>query len=366
MGTHNYRLQITGKGEGKDLNVLPFQNFLAENTEQMSHVAARPKDYIYLRDVGCRERVMDFLRDSSSMFFKKDSNLLMGIRCFGEMHAKIHDMMKKRKGSEKLVSNVLSKLLGITLVIRLGETDIKDKVFSAKHLGRQYHTFLDDKGKKIVREYYGYITVYLRSHRNQNIRVFDTRVCAALALLREERIISGILSGTFVSNRDISRQLFSISMDRAERLDSSYDCFALIGLGDSIKALSENIRGVKESLAGNFNTDGSDWLSIFWLSMYILFVEDEERLGNFGVASSVSGPSIFARTNAVAFVRKAPELFEMDESLMKRFVANLNSKLTSVYEPEGNVASSWKKIMFQKPIKMPKTTSDALFKSWST
>lgn len=364
MGTHNYRMQMTGKGDGKDLSALLFEQFREENTNDYSGFWGHAKNWTFSHDVGCRERVMDFLRACSTGFFHGESQLLMGIRCYGELYAKNAEIIKQHPGAAKKISDFLSRVFDMVFVVRINET--KPEEVAKKHLGRVKHTFTDENGNTVVRTYYKNITLYLRSYRNKGIKLSDVRISSVLAILREERIINGILSGEIKNVHDLSRELFMISFDRVQSKDFTYDCFALAGVGDSVKLHSKIMSDVRSSLSGTGNTDGSDWLSILRLAMFVEFQAETPTGNNFGVTCSFSGPAQFSDERiSVTFKREFPENIGVTD-IVSQFAAPAFKKLSNhsdAYELIEYWGRTYKK---EAKMKLPKTSTEALYSSWAT
>jgi len=353
MGTHNYRLQITGAGNAGKLSVLTFDAFRTINTQSMS-AFYKNRGSVYSRDVGCRERVMDFLKEAGGNFFNTTDKLLMGIRCFGELYNKNSAIIAENPNAEKILNKFVSKVFGINVIIKTEEIDINSP---ALFLGKKKHIYMNERRtKKVTMEYPRVITIYLRSHRNQNIFLVDCRISALLALLRERRLVSGILEGKIKSYEDVCRELVDISIGRVTGEDDSYDCLSLIFSGaDSERSFKELMMSVKMSLSSPNNTDGSSWNNILWLSMFIFWINNHNNR-KVPVITNSSGPADYAEAH-------------LPEELKLSFVEDLgleNEAKTLCNRLEGISDSLWRlwrryKI---KKITMPKSSKQVFFAEW--
>ena len=291
MGTHNYRLQVTGKKEGRFRSALPFTMYGDSYTNSTTETAQALTSLVYIRDVGCRERVVDFVRDFGWFFSGRIPNSIMGIRCFGEMYTKNALIIKEVEKGERTLAKFYSDVLGIKVEIVVDKID--GRKLNTMFLGRKSHEFKKN-GKMIVREYNHTITVYLRSKNFSDPSVIDARISALLGLLRESRLTVGILEGTIKTADDVVMELLRISLARKRKEDYSYDALVYSFVNVRVGEYKDLMASVLTSLAVNSgNTDGSDWLSILWLANSIWLLNhrtfDDDVTG-------ASGPASWARS----------------------------------------------------------------------
>lgn len=293
MGTHHYRLEVTRKYGGRRLSALSF-TLLDENHTSSTRklLEGKPSNVIYRKEVGCRERIMDFMRPMDSWFFGRGNttDLLFGIRCYGEMYAKNGKIIKKYDGGDKAISKFFSKIFGMKFIIKTD--DIPESRARFDFIGRTSHKF-HYGGTITERDNLTTITVYLRSKDNKNIPLSDTKISAVLALLKESRIIGKILEGEISSPAELANELFSISADRANQKDTSYDYMGWFGGSSGNYTFEQMVERGKNQLSGYENTDGSDWISIAYLAVFVCLACFSKS--SFAVISSSSGPATFAK-----------------------------------------------------------------------
>lgn len=289
MGTHNYRLQVTGKYKGGRFSALPFDMLDTNNTNSWSTFDS-DNSRIYSRDVGCRERVMDFLRDISSRVFRSDrDDLLVGIRCFGQMHSKVAQIIGESDSNAERVENFLSSMFGMRYKIRV--VNLEHENLNRFHLNKKTYSYTV-AGQTVTTKLFHVVTLYFQSKNNHAIPLSDCKVSAALAILREPRLISGLLDGSLHDGKTFCREILRLAWARIRGKDDTYDCVTLTSLGNAAPARSTLLDRVSEILKRSNNTDGSDWKSMVYLAMfcYMCFFPPD----NMPITTDSSGPASFA------------------------------------------------------------------------
>ena len=291
MGTHSYYLEVFRQTKDKRLptiNSLGFHRFSRYATgefEDIETVGETPAldDRRYMELFTCRELLLNDSYIWHPVFGKPVHNYMVGIRCYGELYSNTSALLHKDKDSKAKLKAVLEGIFGIKLELRYG-TLTED---TARRTFGNYRIDYGDGEKTVL----GYVTLYLSSWENVGIPAIDSGVSAILALLKEERIITGILSGTITDKKSLCIELVKIAMARASRIDDSYNCFALVGVTyNTASTMAEMKRRIREALTQRSNDDGSDWFSMTTLAVFCYVFK---TLQGYSVHSGEGGPSSF-------------------------------------------------------------------------
>jgi hypothetical protein len=299
MGTHTYLLEVikipkeTTDYEG----IITFKQF-NDKYETNSNITRlyQPGEYsgdeIVTRNYqifSCREVLA---RSLSQLFFEggkrivcnKETKCLVGIRALGETYTDVAKVIQASSGSAS-VSAFMSKLFKIPITLTYGFS-------SEKSTPQQFRPGgvlkLYGKEKKVN----GHINMLLDLDEFDSTTNLHIVISTILALLRETRIISGILSGEIKTLKTLIRELYKISKDRAYGKESSYDCWAL---------------GVdtEDELSHSNNADGSDYYSIAKLALFIVAYCKKEITQN---EPGRSGPVYYMENRGVDFNKSIADI----------------------------------------------------------
>lgn len=242
----------------------------------------------YMAEFTCRELLLNDSGIWQAVFQQKEYNVMMGIRCYGEMYTIVSELLLKNKNSKSLLKKIVEDIFGITVEFRYGTLNqtLARRVFG--------HTEIEYKdGQKSIR---GYITLYFNSWANGHISALDCGISAILAILKEPRIISGILDGSILDKKSMCKELIKIAVDRAGKNDDSYHCFSLVGVTSSTYMSMEGLKAeIRNYLANIHNEDGSDWLSIAFLAVFCYISSTLDS--GYNLFSGDAGPADFIMEN---------------------------------------------------------------------
>jgi hypothetical protein len=324
MGTHNYRLQFTRNEGGRLSSAFPFKSMDDRQVNSTLKVTQNSLPLVYTKDVGCRERVMDFFRAvRDSMFSGNHSDFAIGIRCFGEMYAKNAEVIEELgvKNLEKLFKTALG------VVVKIRVVDLSNENLNQLFLGKKQSSFMVGK-EKITRTYYKTITMYIRSRDCGGVMVMDCRLSTVLAILRENRLVKGICEGVIKTSEDLMAEIFSIAADRSELKDDSYD---VMGFSSDYTSLSTStqykdlLATIKTKLRDLYNLDGSDYVSMSALGTFIGMCQ--KGFSTKSIITENTGPADYVRRYAtVSFMntlkknpRFTPYLTRIGNSLQRMY-----------------------------------------------
>jgi hypothetical protein len=296
MGTHTYLLEVikipkeTTNYEG----IITFNQF-NEKYDTNSNLSR-----MYYSDYGeeicernyqtfsCREILAStlsrlFFESGTKIVNNKDTKCLVGIRALGETYTDVAKVIQKASGSAS-VSAFMSKLFKIPVTLTYGFSTDKSTVQRFRPGGTL--TF-GGKTKKVN----GHINMLLDLDAFDSLKNVHIVISTILALLRETRIISGILSGEIKTLKTLIRELYKISKDRGYGRESSYDCWLLGNLVESLKYKN--------------NSDGSDYYNIAKLALFIVAYCKDEITDN---GSNRSGPVYYMENKTKAFNTSIEEI----------------------------------------------------------
>lgn len=230
---------------------------------------------IHYSTTSCRELILDVVEPA----FSESSTMYSAIRCFGEQHHRVAGVFRRKKGSSALVSKVLSEIFGTPISVSYGFLGKKAKP-TDNPFSRNSELSMGGKSKKVN----GYITMhmpYIDAHPTNGILFLI--VSTVIALLREPRVIKGILDGNVTDVKSLTISLLDIARDRKYQLDNSYNCWMLSG---SIQKQS-----ILHALSNyEYNGDGSDYASIAALAFFILAYTNKGTRLSVPDTNDVNGP----------------------------------------------------------------------------
>lgn len=279
MGTHYYVVGVTPRIKGEPpeerLELEPYSRKRYDIAKFPTE--ARPSGSGYT----CREFAFSSLGLLITSSFPENSkrDLVFGIRCFGEMYTKISHMFTDKKDVTK-ISKFLSEIMGVKFRLKFHVTKSQNELPTDLRL-----RFLG--GTKPLD---GYVDIYINSWENRGVNLMNNRMSAICAILRESRIMNGIVTGTIHDKESFMGELLRISNDRRQKNDDSYDCYTLTQFSNY--ARYQIMESIKVNLAGFGNTDGSDHYSMFKLAVFINFADKFPDLS----ISTYNGPASFARS----------------------------------------------------------------------
>lgn len=255
----------------------------------------------YIDEHTCRETLLEDNPDIYAAIFDSeeigDYNKILGIRCTGEMYTTTSRILRSKKNYREIFSKFIEKVFNLNCEIRCGILKNKLRI-SYKN------------GSKRVD---GFVTLYLPSVGNEDLSGGDLLISSILAILREPRIIKGILSGEINDKRSLCKELVKISVDRAYLKDSSYECFTLVS-GYFSQSKKENLRYILQELNYPINGEGSDWLSIILLSIFIFEYDGFKEQLSF--SGNGTGPADFILENSISTeFEKFKDFVEEDSNL---------------------------------------------------
>lgn len=291
MGTHSYYMDVfrkTKEEKPPTINSLGFHRFSRCATgdfSEIEEVADIPTmdERRYMELFTCRELLLNESYIWQPVFENPVHNYMVGIRCHGELYHEISLLMSRDKDSRKKLKTVLEDIFGIKLELRHG---ILTEDVARRTFGNYRISYADG-----TKECLGYVTLYLSSIENVGVSTIDCGVSAILALLKESRIINGILSGEITDRKSLCVALVRIAMDRANKTDDSYNCFSLLGITYNTSSTMTEVKSrIREALSVRSNDDGSDWFSITNLAVFCYVFRS---LQGYSVYSGEGGPSSF-------------------------------------------------------------------------
>lgn len=205
----------------------------------------------------CRELVIQdiqLLRES----YQREEPYIFAIRMGGEQHDKVSRLMQG-KNKCALVEKVLSNTLN------LRDFEIRSGKFSTPTSNNYWRPFNDTtvKRKSEIKPIPFYIDIYTNNELIDDPE-FPVKLSALIAMLREPRLIQGILDGSVVTPADIAKKLLEIAEDRQKKADESYICWKLSPYGTD--------DDIKRQLDSADNDDASDGYSIAVLALFTLAV----------------------------------------------------------------------------------------------
>lgn len=254
MGTHAYILNIWNSDKKKEIITKVF------DTKYVIDFESIEKENLFYKSTTCRESLTTTLNDFTSFLFNEDTyekgEYTFGIKCLGQMHSNVSRILLKNKSNIKKFSQAINGIFHTEFEITCQEKEIVPFV----------------KQKRASEDFYGTINIFIKSKRDYR---FPCLISALIAILREERIVKGILNDSINSTESLVKELIRISSDRLLGKDNTYFCLFLI---DNIyNNKSQALNQIKKSLSTEKNTDGSDWYSIFMLSIFVYFYSKKYR-----------------------------------------------------------------------------------------
>lgn len=269
MGTHVYAMEIVKvPRENTEIypNIISFRTISEKYDTSSRYIDLYRKEYRneycerYFSTYTCREVLAS---DLSSIIQMEDGKLinndsikcLLGIRAMGETYTDVAKTVQKESGSAN-VSSFLSKLFGFPIEVTYGFTSKESTSIKFRASGEIDR--IGNGGKKEVKKVNGHINLIVNMDEFGDGARKHLIISSILALLRETRIIGGILSGEITTLRTLIIALYKISLDRLEGKDTSYDCWLL---GET---------NIEDALDHSGNVDGSDYYSMSELALFIL------------------------------------------------------------------------------------------------
>lgn len=328
MGTHSYSVHVFAKKRGKTLPTersMPFERYsktacgdvleITETEDWIGNPIENPETR-YMEEFSCREFM---LRDSGvwdEVFNGHSSlNFMVAIRSHGEMYTDTSKIFRNNKGTDIKFSQLIKETLGLTITLRAG-------IMKEKTLG--YHTYIEisDYNRRVD----GFVTIFIPSWENTGGYRLGIQISAVLALLKEPIIISKIAKGEISDKKSLCKELIRIAYARMNKKDSSYECYALLGIdGKAFSSRDELLSLIKDQLRYMFNDDGSDWISIALLSVYF-FAGSELNFDASGPVDAVeSGTTKTIMKNFKEYV---------DESSLLREIAREVENLSEKYDED--------------------------------
>lgn len=246
----------------------------------------------FTSEQGCRELIIQDIESLHDMYCQEE-NYVFAIRMGGEQHDKVSRQLQSKERCG-LVKDILS------LALRLDNFELKSGKFTTLKSKNYWRPFEDCLAKRrSERKEVPFFVDFYTDNGSINGGEFPVKLSALIALLREPRIISGIVSKKIVEPLDIIRELLKIAEDRQQEKDDSYLCWHLSSYG--------NDYDIKRQLRFPGNDDASDGYSIGMLALFILGVF--YHVGNFDMTDS-AGPvdTVENADNIFALAEKAKEL----------------------------------------------------------
>lgn len=236
---------------------------------------------IHYSTTSCRELILDVVEPA----FSESSTMYSAIRCFGEQHHRVAGVFRRKRGSSALVSKVLTEILGTPINVSYGFLG-KNAKPADNPFARSSVLNMGGKSKKVN----GYVTLYMPyTDTHPTDELLFLIVSTVIALLREPRVIKGILNGSITDAKSLAIALLDIARDRKYQLDNSYNCWMLSGTTQKssiLHALSNY----------EYNGDGSDYASIAALAFFILaYTGKDTRLYTPDI-NEVNGPISYLDT----------------------------------------------------------------------
>lgn len=290
MGTHTYLLEVFRKDKDKPLptpNSIGFHKYSSCSAGDIDDILedfSEEQENRYMEEFTCRELLLNDSYIWYPVFHEPENNYMVGIRCYGELYSIVSEFLQCNKESKSLVKKVLEDVFGITVEIKYGALS----QLLARRVFGNYIMEYGDGYKKVL----GYVSLYIPSLENTDIPALDCGVSAILALLKEPRIISGILQGKINDKQDVCKELIKISRDRHEKIDDSYNCLALTRISSlTARTMTELKSSIREQLFYRNNDDGSDWYSIANLAVFCYGFRS--YFTGYDVSTNEGGPSAF-------------------------------------------------------------------------
>lgn len=290
MGTHTYLLEVikVPKETTDYSGIITFNQFTDKydshsNIQRMYHcefdeqLVNRNYQIFSCREILARALSQLLFESGTKIVENKDTKCLVGIRALGETYTDVAKVIQKDSGSAS-VSAFMSKLFKIPVTLTYGFSTDKSTIQRFRPGG-----ILSLHGK--VKKVNGHINMLLDLDEVSSVKNLHIIVSTILGLLRETRIISGILSGEIKTLKTLVKELYKITKDRAHGNDSSYDCWLLGG-------------DIAEALKTVNNSDGSDYYNIYKLTMFIVAYCEELITTN---SSERFGPVYYMEGRGVDF-----------------------------------------------------------------
>lgn len=270
MGTHKYIIDLLKSEEEEPAKKLGFRtsytNGVGSTSDFLEYVRGEDSKVRFIKTYGCRERVCDDLVNliSGTLRLHKDKHYLYGMRCLGEQYHVVAELLKNVENSDQKLAGFFTELFGIKLGIYHNFM-----TESTPSYVQRFTSNLKIKSGEKTKSVAGYINIYYRLALVDKVKPITMIISAVAALLKEPKIIEKIIDGTITDAEGVVEKLLEISFDRYCGKDFSYDCWNL-GFNP------------REYLMNPNNNDGSDYLSMFKLGLFIGGIANNYLKGQLG------------------------------------------------------------------------------------
>jgi|SRR5688572_652000 len=331
MGTHNYLVEVFRKDVGETpptMNSLGFHRYSRTSTGDITDLFYSGMDEPrYMEEYGCRESLLGDSGVFESVFDRPNGQMMLGIRCYGDMYSATSKILRSSKTSKESVIKFIESVFGIKMQIRYG---LLEQRLASRVLGNNYISFLK-KGERKTKNLNGYVTLYFSSWENAGKSSIDCGISAILALFKEPRVIRGVVQGWINDKKTLCDELIRISVDRLNLEDTSYECFTLAGYsGNTHQEYDKLMERIKEQLYTIHNDDGSDWLSIVLLSVFCFIYSELENEVFSGQAGPVDYVDQYIPSIEFEFFRD----FVGEKDSLRYLKKRINKIENGFYDPE--------------------------------
>lgn len=279
MGTHSYTVMLIKRKENFPVpEEMSFSSSLETYGFGFRKFSSQSREEV-VWSYGCREVMHRYMAEYLSRELITNFKTLMGVRMSGEQYSAVIKILAQNQNENlSKLSAFLANLTGISLRIDL-ETERINSRFTYRK---------SDSHAQLEKLCVGDIRVYVPLWENEKAVRINTKLCVIGALLKEPRVVSKILSGEIHDVESLVVELLHIARDRANKTDTSYECYSLVGsYGKTHEQIMNQILDV---LAYDANLDGSSWLDITKLAVYIYYMTSR-KLTNLFTGGQVGGPS---------------------------------------------------------------------------
>lgn len=320
MGYNFYHMcTVLGEVDGrnpirKDCSLNPNETYDSWGNATITKKQVKVFDRSFCRDILC-SGIRDHFVPAMKETLQRRS--LSGVRCFGTVYNQLARYFLEDKSRTEVVENFIWKNFGIKLYI-------ESSIFEGEEKCDEFptepsFTYQSESHNKLITEdVRGYLTLYFKSWENYPELMKVSILSWILEFFREYRLIGEIVDGNITDIRGLARGYLRLSIDRKAREDTQYLQYGFVNKSYTDKTYLQVLSSIMGNLAGGFNSEGSDSVSMLYTAVYVSL-----QSLNFTIAEQGSGPvsQIMAvRTGAKELVESFIKFID-DKELIEKLKA---------------------------------------------